>query len=153
MDPETRTGPGDEPGPVAVVVPPGRIQLPTSALPRMRSTTELRRRNLRSGPYSQPGTTGEAPNSAACEKVRQRVQSTHGQGSDPRPRNAAGRRAGRARPRGAQGEVGKGPAPRRRPARQPAPAQGRRATGKTEQLKVIGASLTRSFASGADRAR
>ena len=26
-----------------MVVPPGRIELPTSALPRMRSTTELRR--------------------------------------------------------------------------------------------------------------
>ncbi len=26
------------------LVPPGRIELPTSALPRMRSTTELRRR-------------------------------------------------------------------------------------------------------------
>ena len=28
----------------ASMVPPGRIELPTSALPRMRSTTELRRR-------------------------------------------------------------------------------------------------------------
>lgn len=55
------------------LVPSGRIELPTSALPRMRSTTELRRPDLRKRPYSQPGTKGEAPISDACGKVLQQV--------------------------------------------------------------------------------
>ena len=42
------------------MVPPGGIEPTTSALPRMRSTTELRRRNLRKRPYSQPGARGKA---------------------------------------------------------------------------------------------
>ena len=42
------------------MVPPGRIELPTSALPRMRSTTELRRPDLRKRPYSEKRSKGQA---------------------------------------------------------------------------------------------
>src|SRR3982750_2042635 len=42
------------------MVPQGRIELPTSALPRMRSTTELLRPPLGKAPYSEGRFPGEA---------------------------------------------------------------------------------------------
>ena len=44
------------------MVPPGGIEPTTSALPRMRSTTELRRRSLRKRPYSQRLRPGQVEN-------------------------------------------------------------------------------------------